>query len=505
MIGVARTFVLLAACFAAAPAVAESRPDSGNVLNVRAFGAACNGADDDTTALRLAAAAVPAGGGRLVFPAGAVCRTHGTIYLKSRTFVEGNGATLLAKRPWVSDRPGGAYALLENVHYDAKEPADSNITVDGLTLDYGRFGPEPKPPHGGGHAIQFMMARNLAVTNSTFQVRGAEDALAGVGVHNMRVAGDNAFGFRNCAYDFWGGSSDVRVIGNYARTSHSAQMVNFNPEGAKPGMHAENFILVGNTFTNTGNSGVGIQIEPLGRGTTVSNVVVADNILQNVFLVMRRAITGATVAGNTITGLRGGSEAILSYPYDGGTPDGIVVSGNTIVNPTTSQGLGVIRVEAKNFAVTGNAIVGSGYTAPGIYTGSFHGVVLGNWVSSRRSATPFATAGGGIGLETGKALGFFDRSFALARFVLQGDDNFVFYGTNAQGKQRPLFSVYQHSSAAPLRVSVPLLAEGGLRMRLSKAPAPKAACTPGEIKVAPDAIYVCTGPGMWRSAQFTNP
>jgi hypothetical protein len=467
----------------------------------------CNGTADDTQALRLAAAWVPETGGRLQFPASVTCRTHGTIYLKSHTFVQGNGATLLALQPWISGRPEGAYAILENVNYNTSQPTDTDISVDGLTLDYGDFGPAPKPPAGGGHAISFDMASNLTITNSVFRLRGAEDAIAGVGVHNMRVEGNAAYEFRNCAYDFWSGSSDVRVIGNYAETSQSAQMVNFNPErtaGDSKGMHAENFVLVGNTLTSTANSAVPIQIEPLGPGTTVANVVVSGNILQNVSLVLRRAIRGASIVGNTITGLHGGFEAIVSYPLDGDMPDGIAIAGNTIVDPTTSKGFGVIRVEARNFAVTGNVVLGSGYSAPGIYTGTSQGVVAGNWISSGQvAARSTVTDSDGLRLANGKGLALLDTASASAQIVLQSDDNLVLYGTTARDAPRAVFSIYQRSDATPLRIVVPVSAEAGLRVTPSAPTSRTARCSPGAIKADANAIYVCTAPNTWKSARLS--
>jgi hypothetical protein len=147
-------------------------------------------------------------------------------------------------------------------------------------------------------------------------------------------------------------------------------------------MHGEGFQLLGNTFIATGETAVPIQIEPLGAGTTVANVVVSGNLMQNVWLVLRRAVSGASIVGNTLADLRGGSTAIISYPADGGTPDGIVVTGNAIVNPTTSAGKGVILIDATNYVVSGNAVLGSGYKVPGIYARPDRGVVSGNFVSS---------------------------------------------------------------------------------------------------------------------------
>jgi hypothetical protein len=348
---------------------------SSPIVSVLKFGAKCNGTTDDTTAIRAAAAAVPESGAALSFPKGK-CAIHGTIYVKSHTHVQGDGSTLLAAVPWTPDHAAG-YALLENVHHDPGGVRDADISVNGMTFDYGDFGPVAVPG-GGKHAVRFDFADDISVTNNVFYVRGAEDAVAGLGVANMLVRGNSAFEFRNCAYDFWYGPSNVRVIGNSAQTTTSVQMMNFNPDrtaGEGAGIVAKGLVLSGNTFEATGSKAIPIQIEPLGPQASVRGVAVSDNKLRNVFLVLRGDVKDATIRGNTISDVEGGDSVFETYPFRGGTPESIKFSDNVIVEPHTRPGeMGVVRMEAKNSEVTGNSITGSKYHSSAIYHGSFGGI-----------------------------------------------------------------------------------------------------------------------------------
>jgi hypothetical protein len=359
-----------------------ARAQAGGTVSVTNYGARCDGNTDDTTALRAAAAAVPATGAVLRFPKG-TCVIKGTIYLRSHTHVDGNGATLLASMPWVGNHDYG-YTLLQNVNYAANTVTDSDISVNGMTFDYGTFAPI-HTPKGGKHAVEFDFARDLSVTNNVFQLRGAEDAVAGLGVVNMRVEGNTAYEFRNCAYDFWFGPSNVQVIGNIAQTTKSAQMVNFNPErtdGNSTGMVATGFVMKGNTLVGTGPKAVPIQIEPLGPGTSVRSVSITDNKLRNAYLVLRGNVSGATVSGNTIANVAGGPSAFESYPLYGGTGNSITFTNNVIVDPETKRSeISVIRMEAENSVVTHNSITGSRYQAGPIFHGRFKDTEQANTVS----------------------------------------------------------------------------------------------------------------------------
>jgi hypothetical protein len=264
---------------------------------------------------------------------------------------------------------------MENQHRTADGPLfDTDISVRDMTFDYGDFA-SVATPGGGKHALRFEFASNIVVQNNTFQVRGAEDAVAGLGVDNMVVRSNRAYEFRNCAFDFWYGPSHVKLIDNYALTVTSAQMVNFNPErttGDSAGMVARDLVMSGNTLLATGPKAVPIQIEPLGSGTAVRIVSVTGNKLRNVYLVLRGNVQHAVIRSNSISDIYSGTSAIETYPHNGSTPDTITLADNDIVNVNTATSeLGVLRIEATHSTASGNFIGVSQRGAPAVYRGSF--------------------------------------------------------------------------------------------------------------------------------------
>jgi hypothetical protein len=377
------SLIWAAAILARTPAAIAA--DTPAVIDAKTFGAICDGVTDDTAALRKAAAAVPPGGAELRFPKG-VCVIHKTIFVKLRTRAVGTGGTLMAARPFVAEHPHG-YALIENEHFDATRITDSDISVSGMNFDYGAMGPQGVPG-GGKHAVRFQYARDIVVQNNVFQLRGAEDAVAGIGVQAMTVQGNKAYEFHNCAYDFWGGPADVRLLDNYAETTHSAQMVNFNPEWGSPernqGMVAHGFEMSGNTLVVTGPKAAPMLLSPLGKlNTVVRDVTVENNTLRNVYIVMRGNVQHATVRGNIFDHVAGGPGAFEAYPFHAFTPTGISFTGNRVIAPATEAKDGaVIRMQADNFVLTGNSITGAGAArAAPIEHGGYRGTEQGNTIT----------------------------------------------------------------------------------------------------------------------------
>jgi hypothetical protein len=241
-----------------------------------------------------------------------------------------------------------------------------------------------------------------------------------IGCDDVLVQGNSAFGFDNAAYDFWWAPTNVRLIGNYAISGESAQMVNFNPDptfGSSTGLVANGFVMSGNTFVATSANAIPMQLEPLASGSAVKNVSVTGNVFNNVYLVSRGAMLGETISSNMFVNVAGGVSAVFSYPNYGSTPDSITVSGNSFVNPQTAAGnLAVIFLSATNSSITGNIISGSSYYAA-TYTGTYPVVISGNsfpssayqntgsaWISENGPfiVTGNASIGGTLGI-TGKA------------------------------------------------------------------------------------------------------
>lgn len=349
-------------------AISQVTRQSNHTIEASAFGMRCNSISDATASLRRAAAAVSSDTTTLDLPSG-TCVLTGTIYLKSHTHVVGLKTTLVAGEQWVAG-PERGYSFFRNVDYDHPQTPDEDISIANITFDYGKFGSIPVKG-GGKHAIDLHFVKNSSVTNSIFYLRGAEDAIAGISVSNLLVEGNSAFEFRNCAYDFWASPSNVKLINNLAETSHSAQIVNFNPDDTDKSAGTEvarGFIMANNKLIVTGPRASVVFIAPIGKGPTVQNVSVTNNSMDNTFILLRGAVKNATIKDNTISNVRGGMSVIGAYPWNGGTGQLLTIDNNKIVNPDTSRlEQGVIRIEAKKSCLSNNSITGSKYMAAQIF------------------------------------------------------------------------------------------------------------------------------------------
>ena len=356
-------------------------PISYTATNVKAFGALGDGVTNDTAAIQAAANAVTSTGGVLLFPAGVYVVTT-AIAVKSNTAVVGQGATLLAAASGFSVNS----AIITNQNNTATTLTDHDIAVRGITLDYGT-----STPGGGAHAIDFQFVRNVSIVGCTFQCRGAGNATALKGCYNTLTSGCTAYGFINCAYDHWWTPRKARVIGCYAETASSAQMVNFNPEPTSGSgvFAASEFVLADNQFYATGANAVPIQIEPLGTGNTVRNAVIKGNTFVNVTLYIRGGVNGITVADNIFDMPLGGQSAISCYLKAGDAPVDVSITGNTVLNPTTvGANIAVIRIWTSSAVLTGNMVIGG--TVNGIDTSTFTPIVMANYVSNGLINTPNA-------------------------------------------------------------------------------------------------------------------
>ena len=352
-------------------------------VSVKTYGAVGNGTTNDTTAIQAASNAIPASGGILLFPPGVYLVTS-QITVPSNTIVQGQGATLLGSF-------AVAQAILTNRNFAATTLTDHDITVRDLTLDYGS-----SPPNGGSHAIHFMMVRNVCVTNCTFQCRGAGDGVSLPGSYNAIIEGCTAYGFTNSAYDFWWGCSNGRVIGCYAETAASAQMVAWNPENTAEQSNAlssYSFMLANCTLVCTGPNAIPSQLEPLVGGNYAGNIAVLGNTFYNSYLVMRGATSNAVVANNVFDSVAGGVGVIVVVPRNGGTPANFTITGNTIVNPaTTAANTAVINAPISGALIANNAIFGGVAGVTGIDTGSATPTVHGNYISNGIINSTLSTA-----------------------------------------------------------------------------------------------------------------
>ena len=339
-------------------------PGPTSPVSVKDFGAKGDGVTDDTGTIQAAVSAVPAAGGAVHVPTGRYL-ISAPIVIKSgtRLFGDGPGSVFLAAASW----PGAYYPFVHNLTYDLPTApgwayTDHDITIENLTFDYGTL-----PLDQSMKCLTFIRAKNIVVRNCVFQVRGGANATAMIACDNTRVEGCRAYDFTNCAYDHWFGATRGVVVNCFATTGAAPQLVNWNPEGNFNGLTADTFLLADCVLECTNaTSPASLQLEQLtsGNSNAVRNVTMLGNVLKNVILLLRGNTAQGQVMGNTFVNPLGTGETIRSYNLaDLVHPANIAISNNIIVNPLTAAGSnGVIRIEADNYLITDNRIIGSGFS-----------------------------------------------------------------------------------------------------------------------------------------------
>jgi hypothetical protein len=428
------------------------------VRNVLDFGAVGNGSTNDTAALLAAFDAVPAAGGVVVIPAGLTFLFSAPLPAKSGTTITGGGKLVAAvTTAW----PGGSpYFGITNVNNAASSITDANITVRGITIDFTAC----LPYDGTQHCVYIRKARRVAVESCI--ILGGSDSVALLGCDDTLIQSNRLVNFTNCGPDHWDGPSNGRVIGNHIETDVSAQMVNWNPDptsAPSTGYTASGFVMAGNTLVSHEPSTTPCQIEPLRTGATVRGVTVTGNTFVNVSLFLRGDTGSVEVGQNIFYGFQSASEIISGHTNLGGTPSGVQITNNIIRDPiTAAPNLGVVRMESDTAEMSHNFIMGTAYTAAAFYRGSTAAQRFGNFT---QGANSIGILKNGFYVENGqgKPIGWTDAAGNRFGMFAQGDDNWIFVGTNASGGARTGLSWFQRSDTSEITASVPMLFDAGMR------------------------------------------
>lgn len=422
------------------------------VVNVQDFGADPTGNDDSTQSINDALASLPAEGGEVVVAPG-IYKFSNRLVAKSNTVISGSGTLYAAPPDEWSGTP--TYLCIVNENNTASVITDENITITGITLDMSAHGTSGVNIHG----IYMRKAQRIIINNVA--IIGGSSSVALLGCDDTQEIGNKYMNFTNCGSDHWDGPANARLVGCHIECDVSAQMVNWNPERTVPpstGLVADGFTMTGNTLVSHEASTTPCQIEPLGSSSTaVRNVTITGNTFENVWMVCRGDVDGLVFSNNTMSGFLSGSPAVIVQVYNGGTPGAVTVANNTIRDAITLVGnLGVIVCESNKGIVSGNSILGTGYTSAAIYRGSTACQILGNYVENT-SVIPSNRLQTGVIIPNGlnNLYGWTDASGTVPRMFLQSDNNWIFQGTDGAGAMRTALSMFMRNSSSELISSVP--------------------------------------------------
>ena len=432
------------------------------VTNAVGFGATGGGVVDDVGAIQSALDYIGNnGGGTLYLPPGTYAISH-SLFVPSNTRITGAGAAsvLSVMSSWVTlPLPFAANMIFANENYAASVITDSNITIDNLCFTYVNH--PGLLPHGGSDCIRFYMCENTKVSNCSFFY--GDEGVTHLGCNNTQVIGCSSYYQSGCPYDWFGGSSNARLIGCYAINTPTQPRVNVsqfacfngqNVTAGPPALTADGFIMSGCEFVNQNSALLTINLFPIGSINETKNIQIVGNKFDGVIQVVGTGnCHDVVVSSNTWVNV--GGVAAVAFFTDGTTvPFNISVIGNLVVDPKTTTGsLGVFRITADNYTIIGNTVTGTDYLGFACYVGTFAGV-LGTNNFSTAGQGQIDAGTGAVSNQTNLLLpntfgyGWVDAAGNACRWFLQADNNHVFAGTNGTGATRNIWSIQQESSSS---------------------------------------------------------
>lgn len=489
-------------------------PYEPNVISVLEYGADPTGNNDNSLIFQTAVDAFTADGGVLYVPSGSYRFTYG-VALPSNVTVRGAGPSstaIVATADYPGATMGNAYSFFYNENWDATDITDTDICVEGIKFDYSW-----RTTGNAMHPLKFRKVRRLTIRDNYFYYGGNSIAVRGCDV--VWVENNFAYEFRNCAWDFWEGPGITTVRGNYAESSETAQMLNFNPEfspvASSPlDVLARYLIVANNTFKATGENSEPCQIEPLGnRANGVFDVVVSDNTFLNTYLVLRGRTERATITGNVFDDYNDPNTNVIRFhALNGYTPKSVIIANNVINEPGTSAGsFGVIRCEADNAIVTGNVITGTTYLGDPFYSGTNKPNQYGNFFEklgvTGRMRQGFVITNHNDGTNDERScIGWEDTSGNALRMFMNANLH-EFWATNGSGAARQIWSMQAMSDTAQFNVRVGMLVSDFFRKGASSGLTAAGVSQPGALGLVQnfnEVTTVAAGSGVRLPAGTTQ-
>lgn len=334
---------------------------------IEPIGARADGVTDDLGALQRALDQVPAAGGTVVLQSHRNYFRSGTLYVKPRTTILGNGATITSAGAGVWD--ASCYWGLSNVEDAVTVLTDEYITIEDIIFDHDALtglGGSTQP-----HVIRMNFVSDLMLRN--VETIGGASAVAMLGCLRGHELYNKYRDFTNCGSDHWYACQDIWVqFCDMETAAGTGQIALFNPEntaGGGSGLVAKGFHFNHNRCSYTGASGTAklAQFEPLIAANAVEDMDISHNEWHDCGIYARGDVRRSKIAHNRFISPSGANRVINVGGNGGDYPDRVEVSNNMIFDPETSlANIAVICVVSDTSAALHNSIWGTGYLAAAV-------------------------------------------------------------------------------------------------------------------------------------------
>ncbi|HEY8084124.1 MAG TPA: right-handed parallel beta-helix repeat-containing protein [Methylophilaceae bacterium] len=344
----------------------------GPIIDIRAYGAKCDGVTDDQVAIQGALNAAPSTGGTVIIPAGMTCGV-------------GAAGLLLSNKSDVVFRAGGDNAGLKALAVSSQLFAtlgSTMVVLDNCTRC------KVVGLHIDGNAIASNM---IGVKNSTEAVV-SDNHITGNGGNGAIVSAANSRNSysRNVISDTVGSFTLGMWIGNTNTSELESDPLidsNFVASTSGTGIAASGSgaIITNNNLIGSGGPGSGITVNS-NSGNNYRSGVISNNV----------------VRGWGFHGIQ--SDAYPTTYPNGGYTEGVTVTNNIVEQ---NAGSGIFAVRVRNWAITGNICRDNNYdgvsTGEGIEIGLAQDVTVSgnNCYDSRSGLSRTQTAGITLVAQTG--------------------------------------------------------------------------------------------------------
>lgn len=344
------------------PALAQVLGTTGDVLNVKAFGATGDGTTNDVGAIQAAIDSANTSGGGIVFVPAGTYIIASKLVMKSNVALVGIGPASSIKGVFSS----GRQALMDNDWVNGSE----NCSLRNIQFD--RTGANAQ------HGLLFnkltnFLADGLSIVGTSSVTSGAL-AISGIGPRtdllseNLRIVNCYFEGADNFGIQL--GFVLNAVVANCQFKDCFREVIGVEPEGA--GQSAENVSIIGNQITTPSTGGgtfTGVIVVTETSGGTIKDVSIVGNTIQNTTIIASNLqpgimVLGAAsviVSGNTVRDANGVGIQLGSA---GQGPTDCIVSGNTIINSNAgnnprTEDVGIRLRDATDCQVSNNRVSGA--------------------------------------------------------------------------------------------------------------------------------------------------